>query len=301
MTLTTEPETEGLEIEADTTVGGYEATQRKRWPRYLAHAILIGAVFVFVSPFVWAFFTSLKPESEIFATIYQIIPSEPTAQNYVQVWTEQPLDRWVMNSLVISTGIVFFTVLLDTLAGFALAKGRFRGRGVTLTLVIGTLVIPPQVVLVPLFIEMNWLGWGNTYWAIMILFIANPFGTFMMRQFFMTISDSLIDAARMDGCNTLEIYTRIMLPMAKPALASLTVFTFIFAWGAFLWPLIIVNDGSMFPLQVGIALLTGPYTSNWGQLLAAAIMAAVPVLTAYLLAQQTFMEGIALSGGGKGQ
>mgnify|MGYP000162144164 CR=1 FL=1 len=105
MTLTTEPDTEGLEIEADTTVGGYEATQRKRWPRYLAHAILIIAVFVFVSPFVWAFFTSLKPESEIFATIYQIIPSEPTAENYVQVWNEQPLDRWVMNSLIISTGI----------------------------------------------------------------------------------------------------------------------------------------------------------------------------------------------------
>jgi multiple sugar transport system permease protein len=301
VTLTTEPETEGLELESETRVGGYEATQRKRWPRYLAHVILIIAVFVFVSPFVWAFFTSLKPEAEIFASIYQIIPENPTGENYVQVWTEQPLDRWVMNSLIISTGIVFFTVLLDTLAGYALAKGQFRGRNITLTLVIGTLVIPPQVVLVPLFLEMNWIGWGNTYWAIMILFIANPFGTFMMRQFFMTIPDSLLDAARMDGCNTLEIYTRIMLPMAKPALASLTVFTFIFAWGAFLWPLIIVNDGAMFPLQVGIALLTGPYTSNWGQLLAAAIMAAVPVLTAYLLAQQTFMEGIALSGGGKGQ
>jgi len=301
VTLTTEPDTESLELEGEAKVGGYAVSKRSRWPKIAAHTILIIAVFVFVSPFIWAFFTSLKPEAEIFASIYQIIPENPTFENYAKVWVEQPLDRWVMNSLVISTGIVFFTLLLDTMAGYALAKGRFRGRAITFTLVIGTLVIPPQVVLVPLFIEMNWIGWGNTYWAIMVLFIANPFGTFMMRQFFMTVPDSLIDAARMDGCNTFEIYTRIMLPMAKPALASLTVFTFIFAWGAFLWPLIIISDGSMFPLQVGIALLTGPYTSQWGQLLAAAIMAALPVLTAYLLAQKTFMEGIALSGGGKGQ
>lgn len=299
--LSTEPETESLELESEAKVGGYAVSRRSRWPRIVAHVILLASVFVFVSPFVWAFFTSLKPEAQILASITQIIPANPTFENYALVWSEQPLDRWVMNSLIISTGIVFFTLLVDTMAGYALAKGRFRGRSITFTLVIGTLVIPPQVVLVPLFIEMNWIGWGNTYWAIMILFIANPFGTFMMRQFFMTIPDSLIDAARMDGCNTFQIYTRIMLPMAKPALASLTVFTFIFAWGAFLWPLIIINDGAMFPLQVGIALLTGPYTANWGQLLAAAIMAALPVLTAYLLAQQSFMEGIALSGGGKGQ
>lgn len=299
VTLTTDPEpdTESLELEGETKVSGYAASEPSRPARLVAHGLLITVSLIAISPFIWGFFTSLKPEAEIFATIYQIIPSEPTLENYVLVWVEQPLDRWIMNSLIISTGIVFLTLLLDTMAGYALAKGRFRGRSMFFTLVIGTLVIPPQVVLVPLFVQMNWIGWGDTYWAIIVLFVANPFGTFMMRQFFLTVPDSLIDAARMDGCNTFQIYTRIMLPMAKPALASLAVFTFIFAWGAFLWPLIIINDSAMFPLQVGIALLTGPYTSQWGQLLAAAILAALPVLTAYLLAQRTFMEGIALSGG----
>ncbi|MFB6075287.1 MAG: carbohydrate ABC transporter permease [Haloarculaceae archaeon] len=294
MTLSTEDE--GLEIEKERGVSGYEQAKGRQWPRYLAHAILIIASLIAFLPFFWGLMTSLKPESQIFATIYQIIPAHPTLENYVFVWVNQPLDRWVMNSLVLSVAIVFLTLLLDTLAGYALAKGRFRGKGLLFTLVIGTLVIPPQVLLVPLYLEVNAINWGGTYWAIIVLFIANPFGTFFMRQFFLTIPDSLMEAARIDGCNTLEIYTRIMLPMAKPALSSLTVFTFIFAWSAFLWPLIIINDHAMFPLQVGIALLTGPYTNQWGQLLAASIMAAVPVITAYLLAQRTFMEGIALTG-----
>ncbi|RYJ08733.1 carbohydrate ABC transporter permease [Halogeometricum borinquense] len=252
---------------------------------------------VAVFPFVWAFLTSLKPEDKIFTTITQIIPTDPTLINYVNMWLQNPLDRWVLNSLVLAVGVVFFTLLLDTLAGYALAKGDFKGKSIIYTLVIGTLVIPPQVVLVPLYLEMTMLNWSNTYWAIMVLYIANPFGTFMMRQFFLGVPDSLIEAARMDGCSTFQIYTRIMLPLAKPALSSLGVFTFIFVWGSFLWPLIILNDAAMFPLQVGIGLLTGRYSSQWGQLLAAVIIAALPVMVAYLLAQRTFMKGIALSGG----
>nr|WP_241432330.1 carbohydrate ABC transporter permease [Halogeometricum borinquense] len=265
--------------------------------KVVAHAILLFMSAVAVFPFVWAFLTSLKPEDKIFTTITQIIPTDPTLINYVNMWLQNPLDRWVLNSLVLAVGVVFFTLLLDTLAGYALAKGDFKGKSIIYTLVIGTLVIPPQVVLVPLYLEMTMLNWSNTYWAIMVLYIANPFGTFMMRQFFLGVPDSLIEAARMDGCSTFQIYTRIMLPLAKPALSSLGVFTFIFVWGSFLWPLIILNDAAMFPLQVGIGLLTGRYSSQWGQLLAAVIIAALPVMVAYLLAQRTFMKGIALSGG----
>lgn len=263
----------------------------------VAHLILIAASAIMTIPFIWAFLTSLKPENKIFTTIKRIIPANPTFTNYVNVWLQNPLDRWVLNSLVLAVGVVFFTLVLDTLAGYALAKGDFTGKSLVYTLVIGTLVIPPQVVLVPLYLEMNALNWSNTYWAIMVLYIANPFGTFMMRQFFLGIPDSLIEAARMDGCSIFQIYTRVMLPLAKPALSSLGVFTFIFVWGAFLWPLVILNDSAMYPLQVGIGLLTGRYSSQWGQLLAAVILAALPVIAAYLLAQRTFMEGIALTGG----
>ncbi|WP_233204210.1 carbohydrate ABC transporter permease [Halegenticoccus soli] len=289
--------TDGLDLESGRPSVKLERSRGDYLRKGLAHGILLTASALAIIPFAWALLASLKPENKIFTTIFRIIPEDPTFANYVNVWLQNPLDRWILNSLVITVGVVYFTLLLDTLAGYALAKGKFRGKSLVYTLVIGTLVIPPQVVLVPLYIEMNMLNWSNTYWAVMVLYIANPFGTFMMRQFFLTIPDSLIEAARMDGCSTLQTYTRIMLPLAKPALSSLGVFTFIFTWGAFLWPLIILDDGAMYPLQVGIGLLTGRYSSQWGQLLAAAILAALPVLAAYLLAQRTFMEGIALSGG----
>ncbi|WP_239524510.1 carbohydrate ABC transporter permease [Halogeometricum borinquense] len=295
MTLSTD--VDNLEFDDDGPSIDREGSWYDTAAKVVAHAILLFMSAVAVFPFVWAFLTSLKPEDKIFTTITQIIPTDPTLINYVNMWLQNPLDRWVLNSLVLAVGVVFFTLLLDTLAGYALAKGDFKGKSIIYTLVIGTLVIPPQVVLVPLYLEMTMLNWSNTYWAIMVLYIANPFGTFMMRQFFLGVPDSLIEAARMDGCSTFQIYTRIMLPLAKPALSSLGVFTFIFVWGSFLWPLIILNDAAMFPLQVGIGLLTGRYSSQWGQLLAAVIIAALPVMVAYLLAQRTFMKGIALSGG----
>lgn len=261
-----------------------------------SHAVLVVASIVAITPFVWAFMTSLKQPDAIFTTVAQLVPAQPTIENYVTVWVENPFDRWVFNSLILTVGAVFFTLLLDSLAGYALAKGDFVGRSLVFTAVLGTLVIPPQVVMVPLYIEMDWLNWHNTYWAMMALYVANPFGTYLMRQFFLGIPDDLLEAARMDGCNTFQIYTRIMLPMAKPALSSLAIFTFVFTWGGFLWPLVITNETAMFPLQVGIGLLSGPYTQQWGPLLAASLMAALPVLVAYLLAQRSFMEGITLSG-----
>ncbi len=266
--------------------------------RAMIHLILIVASLIAIGPFVWALLTSLKEPGTIFTTINVLVPKNPTLENYMAIWVEHPFDRWVMNSLIITTGAVFMSLFLDSLAGFALAKGDFRGKGTVFTLVLGTLVIPPQAILVPLFLEMQWLNWQNTYWAMMVIIIAGPFGTFMMRQFYVSIPDSLIEAARMDGCNTFQTYLRIMLPMGKPALSSLAVFKFTFMWGAFLWPLIISDDTAMFPLQVGLGLLRGQYgTAAWGQILAAALMGALPVLAAYMFAQRTFMEGIALSGG----
>ncbi|MDS0301142.1 carbohydrate ABC transporter permease [Halogeometricum sp. S1BR25-6] len=262
----------------------------------LAHGILIVASALAIIPFAYALLTSLKPEEKIFTTMAQIIPAEPTVMNYVNIWMQNPLDRWIFNSLLLAAGVVFFTLLLDSLAGFALAKGDFKGQRFVYLLVVGTLIVPPQAIVVPLYIEMSQFNLVNTYWAVMFLYIANPFGVFMMRQFFLSVPDSYLEAARMDGCSTLQIYTRIMLPMAKPALSSLAVFTFTFIWGAFLWPLIVLSDNAMYPLQVGLAGLTGQYSSQWGQLMAAAIIAAFPVITAYLLAQKTFMEGIALTG-----
>ncbi|ELZ32606.1 sugar ABC transporter permease [Halogeometricum pallidum JCM 14848] len=286
-----------LDLSGEDRTGTGRATGTGQYVvKALAHGILIVASALAIIPFAYALLTSLKPEEKIFSTMAQIIPAEPTVMNYVNIWMQNPLDRWIFNSLLLSAGVVFFTLLLDSLAGYALAKGDFKGQRFVYLLVVGTLIVPPQAIVVPLYIEMSQFKLVNTYWAVMFLYIANPFGVFMMRQFFLSVPDSYLEAARMDGCSTLQIYTRIMLPMAKPALSSLAVFTFTFIWGAFLWPLIILSDSAMYPLQVGLAGLTGQYSSQWGQLMAAAIIAALPVITAYLLAQKTFMEGIALTG-----
>lgn len=268
--------------------------------RVAAHGILMVASVIALFPFVFAIVTSLKQPGNVIAivtTFGDLFPKVPTILNYYQVWMEQPLDRWFFNTLIVAVGVVGLTLLLDSLIGFALAKGEFVGKRVLYLTVIGLLIIPFQVTMVPLYVQMSAIGWVNTYWGILVPFLAAPFGAFYMRQYFLTIPDSLLESARMDGCSNLQIFTRIMLPMSKPALSSLAVFQFIFSWGAFLWPLVITGKDSMFVLQVGLSFLTGRYTQNaYGQVLAATILAALPVIVAYLLAQRTFIEGIALTG-----
>lgn len=265
--------------------------------RLVAHVILISLSIVAIAPFAWAFMSSLKPPTEIIRTLGVFIPSDPTLVNYRNIWFDMPLDRWFLNSLVLATGTVFLTLLFDSLAGFALAKGDFFGRKAVFVLVLGTIFIPPQSILVPLYLEMQWLNWHNTYWAMMVLLVSTPFGTFLMRQYYVGVPSSLLESARIDGCSTFQVYTRIMLPMGKPALAALAVFKFIAMWGAFLWPFLMAEDSAMFPLQVGIALLQGQYQQQlWGRLLAAVILAALPVMVTYVFAQRAFMEGIALRG-----
>ncbi len=271
------------------------------WRIVAIHVILMTAAILAIAPFVYAFLTSIKPSPEILGAPLQPITPNPTIEHYITFWTEHPFDRWVLNSLILTTGAVFASLLLDSLAGFALAKGEFRGRYGIFLLVIGTFIIPPQAIMVPLFVQMGWIGWQNTYWGIMILIISAPFGVFLMRQFYLSISDSYLEAARMAGANTFQIYFKIILPMGKSALAALAIFKFIFMWGAFLWPLIIVDSGAMFPIPVGLGLFEGQYGDTpWGQVLAASLLTAAPVLVAYILAQEAFMKGIALQGGVKG-
>lgn len=297
--MATDAADEGLDLSGETTIRE-SRTRSEMIARLLGHGILLLASVIAIFPFAFAFVTSLKQPGQVFAVVASfadLFPDDPTFANYVLVWTQQPLDRWFFNSLIVAVGVVWTTLVLDTLVGYALSKGEFRGRDYLFLVVVGLLVIPPQAVLVPLFIEMQQLGWVNTYWGILAPFLASPFGAFYMRQYFMSIPDSLLESARMDGCSQFQILTRIMLPMSKPALSSLAVFQFIFAWGAFLWPLVVTGKDSMFVLQVGLAFLTGRYSQNaFGQLLAATMLAALPVLVAYLLAQRTFIEGIALTG-----
>lgn len=296
-------ESDALDLTGGETVE-QAGQERDLLPRLIAHAILAFAGALALFPFVFALLTSFKQPGNVIAVVTRFVdlfPEAPTLLNYYMVWMEQPLDRWFFNTLVVAVGVVGITLLLDSLVGFALAKGEFVGKRVLYLAVIGLLIIPFQVTMVPLYVEMSEFGWVNTYWGILVPFLASPFGAFYMRQYFLTIPDSLLESARMDGCSNLQIFTRIMLPMSKPALSSLAVFQFIFSWGAFLWPLVVTGQDSMFVLQVGLAFLTGRYTQNaYGQVLAATILAALPVVVAYLLAQRTFIEGIALTGA-KGQ
>lgn len=254
--------------------------------RLLGHAALLLASAIAIFPFAWAILLSVDVVDVERATgRFSVHPSGFTLADYVWIWTNQPLDRWIFNSLIVTVAVVIVIVHIDALVGYALAKGSFPGKRHLYLVVIGLLVIPPRVVLVPVYIEIVALDLDNTYWGILLPFLANPLGAFLMRQYFLSIPDSLLEAARLDGCSTFQLYTRVLLPMAKPALALLAVFTFTFTWNALLWPMVIVTDESMYTLQVGLA---------FGTNLAGVVIATLPVVVFYLLAHRTFKRGLTL-------
>lgn len=254
--------------------------------RLLGHALLLLAGTIALGPFALAALSSVGVlDIERATGAITVDPGGFTFAEYVWIWGAQPLDRWLFNSLIVTVAVVLAVVYLDSLLGYALAKGSFPGRRHLYLLLIGLLVVPTRVLLVPLYLEIVALDLHNTYWGILLPFLANPLGAFLMRQYFLSVPDALLEAARLDGCSAVQIYTRVMLPLAKPALSLLAVFTFMLTWNALLWPLVAVTDESMYTLQVGLALGTN---------LAGVIVAALPVVVCYLLAHRTITRGVTL-------
>jgi multiple sugar transport system permease protein len=258
---------------------------------------------VWLAPVVWMVVTSVKVTADIVRLPPEWIPWPVTAEHYAEVLVSSSrtarIGRAFGNSVVIALGAVAVVVVTAAMAAYPLARMRFAGRDVVFTLFVGSLMIPNAVVLVPQYVLVQRLGWLSTYQGLIVPEAAMTFafGVFLLRQFFVTMPGELEEAARIDGANAWQIFTRVVLPLSQPVLAAVAIFAFRSAWNDFLWPLIAVNKPDMFPLPVALALLRSAYSSeSYGPIMAGAALSALPLLVVFVVANQRIVEGVRVSG-----
>jgi multiple sugar transport system permease protein len=260
------------------------------------HALLIAGSVIMLLPFAWMLSTSLKLPPEIFTYPPVWIPSTIAWQNYVKTVTVMPFGRFYLNSLFVTTGVTLLQLLTSSLAAFAFARMRFPGRNALFLLYLATLMIPFQVTMIPNFILVRFLGWYDTYQALILPPAFSAFSTFLLRQYFLGIPRDLDEAARIDGATSLRIWWQVIMPLAGPAIAALATFVSLNSWNDFLWPLIITNSPEMRTLPVGLSTFQGQYKTDWNLLMAGSVIAMLPVLLVYMIGQRWFIRGITLSG-----
>jgi multiple sugar transport system permease protein len=264
----------------------------------LRHMLLLIAAAIVLLPFVWMIVTSLKPQSEIFLSEIRWWPERLHAvENYTKAFDRAPLMRFLLNGAIVTVTIFMLQVLIALPAAYALAKLRFWGREAVFALVLFCILIPPQATAIPVFLLFHHLGILDTYAALIVPFTISAFGIFLMRQFFMTVPDDLVDAARMDGISEIGIVWRVMVPTALPALTAFGIFSIVAHWNDYFWPLIAVNSKELFTPPVGVATFRNEEAgTDYGPLMAAATIIIAPLIIAFLLAQRRFIEGITFTG-----
>lgn len=272
-------------------------TSRRRSHRdgpWWVYALLTLGGIITVFPFAWMLLTSLKT----FADVFQpgILPANPTLENYAQVLSRTPFPRWFINSVGVAAVTTLSVMFFDSLVGYTLAKLKFPGKEIIFVLILSTLMIPTEMLVIPWYVGALKLGIANTYLAIAMPGLISAFGVFLMRGFFEGIPDELFDAARIDGLSEFGLFTRIGLPLVRPALAALAIFTFLGNYNAFLWPLIVTTSADLFTLPLGIARFSGEAGAQWQLIMAASSLAVIPVLTVFVIFQRQIIEGVVLTG-----
>ena len=274
-------------------------TRRTKILRYTGtYAIMISLALIFMLPLLWMLSTSLKPKRDLFRQPIEWIPSTVTLENYTKIFgnSQTPIERWFINSLVVATVTTLLILFIDALAAYAYARMEFPGRRVLFGLLLSTLFLPGIMFLVPNFVTIANLKMLNTYPGVILPALAGVFGVFFLRQFFMTIPKELEEAADIDGANRFEIFYKIILPLSKPALATLGIITFLGSWNDFLWPLLILKDRNLQTLPPGLRTLQGAYTSEYGLMMAGAVIVAIPVLIIYIALQRFIVQSVASTG-----
>lgn len=267
--------------------------------RKLLYVLLSIGVIGFAGPFVWMVLSSVKPESELRRVPATWLPEHVTLENFREIFTGLDFPTYFLNSVIVAAAVTVGNLALCSMLGYALAKIDFPGRRVLFLLVIGTLMIPAMVTFVPQFVLVSQFGLVNTYPGLVLplLALAGPLGVFLMRQYIAELPDELIDAARIDGAGEPQIFLRVVIPLAKPALATLTIVTFLGAWNNFLIPLVMAQTEDKYTLPVALALYSvGQNSTRFGLLMAGAVVVVLPVLLIFVVLQRYFVQGIAMTG-----
>lgn len=260
------------------------------------YLLLIFLAGLMLLPFLWMLSASLKINQDVFRFPIEWIPSEPQWSNYVEIWTQIPYLTFFFNTMKLTVIITLLQLFTSSFAGYAFAKLEFKGRDAIFIAYIASIAIPWQAYMVPQFIMMRRLGLVDTHMALILLQAFSAFGVFLMRQFFISIPNDIIHAARMDGLSEYGIYFRIMLPLSKPALATLTIFTAVFVWNDFMGPLIYLNTEALKTIQLGLRLFIQQYSADYALIMAASLVSLIPVVILFLAFQRFFVEGIATTG-----
>jgi len=264
--------------------------------RVFIHLLLFVGLAITLAPFIWMISTSFKSTESVFTFPPQWIPEHPTIEQYQALFREVNFLQFFKNSIIVAIGITLFSLFLNSLGGYAFAKYRFPGREKIFALLLATMMVPGQITMIPVFLMLKSVGLINSYWGLIIPAGASAFGIFLMRQFITTIPNDLIESARIDGCSEFRIYWSIILPLCKPVLAALGIFTFMGSWNAFLWPLIVMIKENMYTLPVALANLSGQYATKFGLLMAGAVVVVAPVIIVFVLAQRYVIRGVAVTG-----
>jgi putative chitobiose transport system permease protein len=266
--------------------------------RFFSHIFLLILSIISVGPFLWLISTAMKsPEEDIFSTKPEFIPSHPTFENFIGVWHKVPFDDYILNSVIVAVFTILLNLVLSSLAAYPLARMKFKGKNFVFYAILSTIMVPFQVIMIPIYLMTLKLNLVDSvsnvagFAGLILPFAVNAFGIFLMRQAFLTIPKELEEAAVIDGCNVFDIWWRIMIPLVKPALATLAIFTFVGAWSEFLWPSIVLTKQEMYTLPVGINHLQGVFSANWRYIAAGAIISTIPILVLFLFLQRFFIGG----------
>jgi multiple sugar transport system permease protein len=283
-------------IPAHRTSGGRRL--RRLAADLVVYLLLLLGLAAVILPFVYMVSSSVETPVQIGSLTPQFLPNPLTWTNYQQVWQDLPIARYFLNSAIVSITITVAQIITASMAAYAFARLKFRGRSTLFALYLGTLIIPSQVTLIPNYLIIRELHWHNTYAGLIAPFVVSVFSTFLLRQFFLTIPTDYEDAARIDGANHWQIYSRIIMPLSRPALATVVILTFLASWNNFLWPLVVIDSPSLRTVPLSVTAYQAQFAIAWGPLMAAATLSLLPVLLVYVLMQKYVVEGIALTGQG---
>lgn len=286
---------------ADAAGGGRREASAARGRRrnrghWIVHLLLGGGAVIMVFPFIWQTLTAFKTFQDSVQVPPVILPDPWVFTNFAEVFDSMPFGQMFLNSVVLTIGRTVGQVVLCTMAGYAFARIPFRGRNIVFVVFLSVLMVPSQLYLLPQYEIIQSLGWLNTLQALIVPGIFSAFGTFLMRQFFMSMPSELEEAARIDGANPWQTFWRIMVPLARPGIIALVVFTVLWSWNDLLWPLVVTTDPEKMPLSVGLSQLVGLHGTDYPVLMAGALLATLPMLITFMILQKQFIQGIAFSG-----
>jgi len=271
--------------------------EKRRWaPTTISYVLLIGLTIITLLPLVWMLSASLKLDKDVFTVPIRWIPSDPQWSNYIRIWDKIPFIRFTFNSFKLSTIVMIIQVLTSSFAAYGFSKIKFRGRDTLFFAYIATIAIPWQVYMLPQYIEMRMFGLLDSHFGYILLQSFIAFGVFLMRQFYQSIPDALLEAARIDGLNEYGIYFRIILPLSRPAIATLCIFSFVNIWNDFMGPMIYFDSVGNRTIPLGIRMFLGQYSTEYGLMMAASVLSLIPVFMIFMVFQRFFIQGVATSG-----